>query len=502
MSQTSQNRPKAQMKFLIVGAGMSGILMGIRLKQAGYTDFTIVEKASSIGGTWRDNSYPGLHCDVPSHHYRYSFEPYADWSETFSGGPEIRAYLERTTVKYGIMPHIKFDCAAVSAEWDGSRWHVVLGTGERVEADVLIAATGVLHVPVLPNIAGLESFEGASFHTTRWDHSLPIGDKRVGMIGTGSTSVQITCALAGNVGQLKIFQRTAQWVAKVENPTITEEQKLLYRQSPELMDEQYQAILDQTILQTDGAIMANDPVARAELEKNVGDNLATVRDPVLREKLTPDYRVGCKRLIMSPSFYEAVQDPTVDVVTDAIDHIEPKGVVTADGKLHELDVLVLATGFDPSAYIRPMKLTGADGHSLDEVWAKRPIAYRSMAVPHMPNFFLIEGPFSPVGNLSLFLISEWQVEYIMKCIDLIQDRGIAISPRADITEALIDRYREGAKQTIWATGGCHSWYQDEEGVPIIYPFPADEFRREVKEQPDLGDFEVAPLAGMVEPANA
>jgi cation diffusion facilitator CzcD-associated flavoprotein CzcO len=355
------------MKVVIIGAGMAGILMGIRLQAAGYTDFTIVEKAGKVGGTWRDNHYPGLHCDVPSHHYCYSFEPWAGWSETFSSGPEIREYLERVAVKYEIMPRIKFNAGAEDARWDGAAWHVRLATGEVLEADILVSATGGLRIPMYPNIKGLESFAGATFHTTQWDHGIDYADKKVGMIGTGSTAVQVTCALSGKVKKLSLFQRTAQWVMLLPNPAYSWWDRLKFRLFPERMTQLYKDIEVATSRQTGGAIMGLDPEARAELIANVKANLEEVRDPVLRAKLTPNFEVGCKRLVMSPSFFDAVQDPTVDLVTDGIDHIAPKGIVTTDGKLHELDVLVLATGFDPSAYIHPRRAVGraADRLSFD-----------------------------------------------------------------------------------------------------------------------------------------
>jgi cation diffusion facilitator CzcD-associated flavoprotein CzcO len=493
MSETTVNKPKSAMRFLIVGAGMAGVLMGIRLKQAGYTDFTIVEKADRVGGTWRDNHYPGLHCDVPSHHYCYSFEPYPEWSEIFSSGTEIWQYLDFAARKYGIMPYIRFNTSADHASWDGARWHVQLSSGETVTADVVVTATGGLRIPEIPHFKGLESFEGALFHTTQWDHGIDLSDKRVGVIGTGSTAVQITCALAGKVRKYELFQRTAQWVMLLPNASYSEQEKADFRANPDKMRQLYDEFEEATYVQTGGAIMGFDAEARAALIQNVTDNLSSVKDPVLRAKLTPNFEVGCKRLVMSPTFYDAVQDPTVEVVTDAIDHIEAKGIVTADGKLHELDVLALATGFDPTAYIRPMTVTGQNGHTLDEIWAVRPIAYKSMALPHMPNFFMIEGPFTPFGNLSLIRVAEWQVDFIMKCIDMIREQGIAMAPRADATAELMAQYREAAKTTIWATGGCHSWYQDEEGVPIIYPYAAEKFRDEVKAPIILDDFAIEPL---------
>lgn len=493
MSTISLQEMPSGLGIVIIGAGMSGILMGIRLKQAGYDRFTILEKASDVGGTWRANSYPGLHCDVPSHHYRYTFEANPEWTQTYASGPEIQGYLRATAEKYGIIPHIRFDTAGTEARWTGASWEVDLSTGETLGADVLISATGVLRIPAYPDIPGRESFAGPSFHTSEWDHGVNLADKKLGVIGTGSTAVQMVCALSGQIGKLKLFQRTPQWVARMPNDLIPEASRQEYRANPAVMDTLYDEIEALTYRQTGGAIMGRDPVARAELEQNVLDNLNSVRDPVLREKLRPDYQVGCKRLIISPSFYEALQDESVELVTDRIDHIEAGGIVTTDGVLHELDVLVYGTGFDPNAYIRPMELIGEEGRRLEDVWAERPTAYRSLTVPHMPNFFMIEGPFSPIGNLSLILVSEWQAEYIMKCLHLISRERIAIAPKADVTAQIMSEYREAAKSTIWGAGGCVSWYQDKDGVPIIYPFAPDEFRDEIQRDPDLGDYDVRPL---------
>ena len=493
MAEQRESIPLSALTVLIVGAGMSGILMAIQLKKAGYANIVVVEKADRVGGTWRDNSYPGLHCDVPSHHYRYTFESNPSWSKVFSPGPEIWDYFDATARKYGVLPLIRFNTTAKAAEWDGARWQVQLSSGETVAADVLVSATGTLHVPAYPDIDGLASFAGPAFHTSKWDHGIDLSNKRIGLIGAGSTAVQITCGLSGQVRKLLLFQRTAQWVAKIPNGPISLWKKTLYRLLPYLMDREYRTIETRTARQTGGAIMGHDPAARVELEQNVKENLDTVRDLELRRKLTPDHQVGCKRLIMSPNFYEAVQDPSVEVITVGIDRIEPRGIVTTDGVLHEIDVLALATGFDPTAYVRPMKLTGADGVTLEQVWAERPIAYKSMTVPHMPNFFMIEGPFSPLGNLSIILVSEWQVSYIVKCIETIRGRGVALSPREDVTRAMIAQYREDARTTIWATGGCRSWYQDKEGVPIIYPYTPEKFRDDMREDPELSDYDVTLL---------
>ena len=479
------------LKFVVIGAGMAGILMGYRLKQAGFNDFTIYEKGESVGGTWRENRYPGLHCDVPSHHYCYSFAPNPDWSKEYSPGPEIWAYFDRTARNLGVMDHIRFNAQVAEARWTDGRWNITLANGQTDKADVLISATGVLHKLVYPDIEGLKSFAGTSFHTARWDHSVDLTDKRIGIIGTGSTAVQIVAELSDKVRKLTLFQRTAQWVAKVENPAMGWFQRLLLRLQPSRMRKLYDAAMATTEGVVAG-IMGGDPAAHEGLLKNVQDNLASVRDPELRRKLTPNYAPGCKRLIMSPNFYEAIQRPACEVVTERIARIEPRGIVTADGKLHELDVLVIATGFDPTAYVRPVRLIGENGIDLETVWKTRPIAYRAVAVPHMPNFFMIGGPFSPFGNISNILMAETQTAFIMRCVEHIASEGVTMRPRLDVTEKLISGYREAAKTTVWAEGGCQSYYLDPEGIPIIYPFAPRQYLTEMAVAENLADFVTSP----------
>ena len=478
----------------VIGAGMSGVLMAIRLRQAGIDDITVYEKGDRVGGTWRENSYPGLRCDVPSHHYCYSFDPNPEWTNYCSSGAEIRQYFEDSATRFGVMDRIRFNTAVIEGRWGDGQWHIKLSDGSEDKADVLISAAGILHIPAYPAIAGISTFEGAMFHTARWDHSVALEDKRVGIIGTGSTAAQVIAELAGKTRHFSIFQRTPQWVIQVPNPRFSVKQKKRFRAYPFLLRWHYEKLRMQLAALMNGAIMGKDPMARQALEAGLEANLATVHDPELREKLRPDYLAGCKRLVMSPNFYEAVQRPNTDVVTAKIDRIEPDGLRTADGRLHPLDVIILATGFDPNAFLRPVKLYGRNGRSLDDVWAERPVAYHSMAVPDMPNFFMLEGPFSPIGNLSVVLISEWQADYVMRCVELARRERVALSPTPEATDVLMKRYRAAAKDTIWATGGCQSWYQDEEGVPIIYPFSPDDFRAETNGEPNRADFVIDDLA--------
>ncbi len=488
MGQAAAAKPRV----VIIGAGMSGILTGYRLLGMGIDDFTIYEKGNCAGGTWRENTYPGLHCDVPSHFYCYSFAPSPDWTKKFSPGHEIREYFERQAHELGVAPHIRLNSEITDAKWDGARWNIALKDGTKDVADIVISATGFLHQIAMPDIAGLDSFKGVKFHTARWDHSVSLEDKRIGIIGTGSTAVQIVSALAGKVKSLELYQRTPQWVLNVPQEEFSPEQRAAFRQDPALMRELYDEASELTV-NTARAIMGLDPALRAEMEQNCRDNLLRVKDPELRARLTPSYEVGCKRLVMSPDFYEAIQRENTSLVTEGIDYVEANGIVTKDGKLHELDLIVIATGFNATAYIRPVTMTGQDGVTLDEVWAEQPKSYQCVTVPHMPNFFMIGGPYSPVGNISLVLMAEWQVDYIMKCVKRVADEQVALSPTQAVTDAFISDLREEARGTTWARGGCTSWYLDAEGIPAIYPYPFEHFRDTTLGGPDFANFDVRPL---------
>ena len=428
-------------RFAIIGAGMSGILTAIKLKQRGIRDFTIYEKAGGLGGTWRDNTYPGLSCDVPSHVYAYSFELKADWSHRFSPGAEIQGYFEGVARKYELDSHIRFNSEIVRAEYRDGRWHLSIKGGATDVVDFVICATGVLHHPTYPDIPGLGDFEGACFHTARWDHSVPLEGKRVGIIGTGSTAIQIVPALTDTVSKLTLFQRTAQWILPLANPAYSEDEKAMYRTSPERLRQSYD-YWSARFVDTFARAVIGDQDELRKIEEACRTNLEeNVADPDLRRRLTPNYRAACKRLIMSDTFYPAMQKPNVALVTDGIDRIEAGGVRTNDGVLHELDVLVMATGFDGHAFLRPMEVVGESGRRLDDAWAQANEAYRSVAVPGFPNFFMLVGPNSPIGNFSVIMISEIQLDYILQLVDLVLDgKCRAVARRRRRRTASTSRY--------------------------------------------------------------
>jgi cation diffusion facilitator CzcD-associated flavoprotein CzcO len=474
------------LQICIVGAGMSGLLMGIRLKEDEIESFRIYEKAASLGGTWRENTYPGLTCDVPSFFYSYSFEPNPDWSHRFSPGPEILAYFERVAEKYDLPPHIAFNEKIESARYEDGRWQIETGSGEKVTADVFITACGALHQWRYPDIDGLEKFEGAMFHSAAWDHDVPLEGKRIGVVGNGSSGVQMMAPLSEVASQLTLFQRTAQWIMPVGNKAYTPDERRRTRRFPLLA--RIARMYYQRVFESFSAAVVQPGRFRKAIAARCRAYLASVEDPELRRKLTPDYEPMCKRLIMSRDFYPTLAKEHVELVTEGIDHVEARGVVTKDGTLHELDVLVLATGFDAHAWGID-NVVGEDGLSLKEAWARGTRTYRSIAVPGFPNFFMLIGPNSPIGNLSLIDVAEVQTEYIMRCIRMLRrGRAKALAPRREATERFHASVLEAMKDTVWVTG-CNSWYLDADGVPNTWPWTAKRFHKDMR-RPDLSDFEL------------
>jgi cation diffusion facilitator CzcD-associated flavoprotein CzcO len=469
---------------------MAGLLAAIKLKEAGVADVTVYEKAATLGGTWRENTYPGIACDVPSHLYSYSFAPNPEWSHYFSPGAEIASYLERVAREHAIVNAIRFGEEVTRATFADGRWRLETERGRRDVADVVIAATGVLHHPKYPDIPGLDAFAGACFHSARWDHGAALDGRRVGIVGTGSTAVQIVSALADRVAKLSLFQRTAQWIMPQENLRYPEEEKAELRADParirHLRAEISRVFADHF---ANAVVDATSP-QMALLEEMCRANLETsVADEGLRARLRPDYHAACKRLVISPDFYQAIQRPNAELVTDGIERVEPRGVRTRDGRLHELDVLVLATGFRVDRFMRPMEIVGRDGVRLDRVWAERPTAYLAVSIPAFPNLFMLNGPNGPVGNFSLIEVAELQFAYVAQLIALLRSgRAREVSATAAATERFEAHRVEAARKTVWMTG-CRSWYLDDRGIPAAWPWTFDRFREEMA-APQLDAYEL------------
>ena len=451
---------------------MSGLCVAIALLRSGITDVTVYEKAGEVGGTWRENTYPGLYCDIPSRVYQYTFATNPNWTRMFSPGGEIQAYFRGVADRFGLRDRIRFNTEIVSARFEGGRW--VLRTdagdeaGEVFEVDFLISATGVLHHPRQPSIAGLDDFGGDVFHSARWDHDVELPGRRIAIVGNGSTGVQLVAGLAGVAGKLMLFQRTAQWVLLLPNPRYTKFARMARRRIPWLDRLAYRAY-------SYGFNTFAVGLTKPGLRRKVGAalcraSLRKVRDPELRRALTPDYTPMCKRLVMSSGFYRAIQRDDVELVTAGIDHVERRGIVTDDGVLHEVDIIVLATGFDTHAFFRPMRLTGRDGIAADDVWRDGPHAHQTVSLPGFPNFFMMLGPHSPVGNLALTTVAESLADHIVGWIERWR-RGEfdTMEPTPSATETYNAQLRAAMPNTVWTTG-CNSWYLGKDGLPEVWPF--------------------------------
>ena len=477
------------LRFIVIGAGVSGVLAAIKLKEAGFSNITVFEKDHRLGGTWRDNRYPGVACDIPSHLYCYSFAPNAEWSRRYAPGAEILSYLEEVARRFDVLRHIRFGVEIARCEFIEGQWHVTTTTDETAVADVIIAATGVTHHPHLPQLSGMEAFSGPCVHSAQWPADLDIAGRRVGIVGTGSSAVQLVSACVKRASKVVVFQRTPQWIMPQENPAYSEEEKASFRSRPETMSLMRAGMQRKFVENFSDAVTDIDSPRLREIENACRDYLEKeVRDPQLREQLRPDYRAACKRLVVSPDFYQAIQQPNAELVVSRIERIEPEGVRTRDGRLHELDVLVLATGFKTDRFIRPTRVIGLGGCDLDGVWSSRPSAYLCVAVPGFPNFFLLNGPNGPVGNFPLIEVAEIQMRYLMQLIDRLRtDDAVAVSPTPASTQAFEAARIEQAKRTVWMSG-CRSWYLDASGVPAAWPWSIGTFR-ELMQAPKLEDFE-------------
>jgi cation diffusion facilitator CzcD-associated flavoprotein CzcO len=474
---------------VVIGGGMAGILAAVELKRMGLDNFAIFEKSHNVGGTWRDNNYPGLICDVPAHHYTYSFARNPAWSHTYANGHEIQNYFENIFNLYNLKEKIFFNSEVSELIFKEGGWIINVNNSLTIESKLVISATGVLHHPNIPMLTGAKDFRGKQFHSSQWDHNFKIEGCNVGVIGNGSSGVQIVSAITKQTQQVYHFQRTAQWMMPLENPPFSEKQKLSFRDPKALaqvMDfEGYAAAVDRY----SHALIDMNSEAANEMAMYCQMNLDRVLDPELKTLLTPDHKPLCKRLIWSSEYYDAIQKPNAHLITDSISHINETGIVT-DAETIDLDVIVYATGFDTSMFMRPINILGLNGITLEDYWEEYPKAYYSIAMPGFPNLFMLNGPNGPVGNFSLIDIAEQQMQYITQLIKLLlQGQAKYIHPKIDATNKYEIARETAAKKTVWYLGGCNSWYLNSAGIPASWPWTYSRFE-EAMQKPALEDFEV------------
>ncbi|WP_049564925.1 flavin-containing monooxygenase [Nonomuraea sp. SBT364] len=461
-------------KVAIIGAGFGGLCMAIRLEMAGIGSYTVFEKADGLGGTWRDNSYPGAGCDIPSHLYSYSFEKYASWTRRYPEQPEILAYLEHCADKYGVRGKIKFNAEVTDAAFDGTRWQVTTGGGEPEAFDVVVMSVGQLNRPRLPAIPGMDDFEGAAFHSARWDHGHDVTGRRVAVIGSGSSAAQLIPRVAERAERLTVFQRTPNWVIPKPDAEFGAGARLAFRYVPGLQ----RAYREWIYRYAEGTLypaLAGGWSRDLLRKRALGHLRDQVPDPELRAKLTPGYPPGCKRVIIDSAFYPALSRDNVEVVTEPISRITPKGVETARAP-YEADTIVYATGFRATEFLSPIRVTGRAGRDLAEQWAGGPEAYLGISVPHFPNLFLLYGPNTNLGHNSIVFMLECQVGHVMACLPHLSG-GRRLEVRPEAMAAWRTQLDAAMARMVWGDG-CQSWYKTAEGrVTNNWPGPTPLYRR-------------------------
>ncbi|MDT3398093.1 NAD(P)/FAD-dependent oxidoreductase [Streptomyces sp. B1866] len=483
---------REHVRVAVIGTGFGGLGAAVRLRREGITDFVLLERADSVGGTWRDNTYPGCACDVPSHLYSFSFAPNPAWPRNFSGQKHIRAYLEHVTDTFGLRPHIRFNAEVRDLRWDADALHWEIDTARGpLTADVVVSATGPLSDPKIPDIPGVDSFPGKVFHSARWDHDYDLRGKRVAMIGTGASAIQIVPAIQRDVKHLTLFQRTPPWVLPRADRRISGLEKWLHTRVPATRALRRQLLWGIRELQVSAFTRYPDQLGLIE-NLALGHMRRVVRDPALRAKLTPDYRIGCKRILLSNTYYPALAQPNVDLVAAGLKEVRGSTLVASDGTETEVDAVIFGTGFHVTDSPMARYVTGAGGISLAAEWKDGMEGLRGTTVAGFPNFVQIIGPNTGLGNSSMILIIEAQLNYLIDYLRQLDGLGgkVALDPRPAAQRAWNEKIQRRMERTVWNTGGCQSWYLDANGRnTTVWPGTTSAFQAATR-RVDLAEYEV------------
>jgi cation diffusion facilitator CzcD-associated flavoprotein CzcO len=466
----------------VVGGGFGGVGAAVMLERAGYRNVTVFEKAERVGGVWHHNTYPGAACDIPSHLYEFSFEPNPRWSRRYAPQAEIQAYVEGVARRYGVTERIRTNTRVDGARWDESRhkWMIETSAGPH-EADVLVTACGQLSVPTVPPLPGLDSFAGPSFHTARWRHDVDLTGRRVAVIGSGCSAIQVVPAIQPTVGHVDVYQRSPGWTFPKMDFDYSERAKSLFERFPILQRADRASVFYFQELGAAGMtkyrwlMPAFRWIAKRQIDK-------AISDPELRRKVTPTDEIGCKRIMLTDEWYPTLTKPNVGVITDRVEAITPAGIRSADGVERAYDAIVLATGFATHGFVAPMEIAGVGGRSLTEAWAGVPRAYLGLSVPDFPNMFLIYGPNTNGGTGSVISTIEAGTNHVIAALDELER---ADAQRIEVTREAADRFdrelREALAGTVWHTG-CTNWYVDANGNdPNQWPWLWTTYRRRTQQ---------------------
>ncbi len=489
-----------QVDTLIVGAGFSGLCMAIHLRRDKMDSFLIVEKGTDIGGTWHENRYPGCACDIPSHLYCFSFDKNSQWSRMYAGQKEIKAYLKSCVERFQLSPNIRLNTALREAVWNQAtgRWQVTLSDGGTVDARVLVSGVGALHVPAYPELSGADQFAGTAFHSAEWNEDIDLEGKTIAVIGTGASAIQFVPRIATLAKKLYVFQRTPAWIVPKPDPLIADSWQNRFRQIPGAMrlfrtflfiqhEIRVLGFLGNKKLQTAGEQMAREHLS------------AQVSNETLRAKLTPKYAFGCKRVLGSSDFYPAMMRPNVELVTNAIQEVKEHSIIDAEGIERPVDVIIYGTGFRVTDFFRGLRIVGRDGLEIHEAWRKEVGTYLGITVSGFPNFYMLLGPNTGLGHNSVVLMIEAGTRYIMNCLRLMKRRNlVTLEVKPDVQKRFLEQLRQRLKGTVWQTGGCRSWYQDQATGenPVLWPGSVISYIRRTRHA-SLNDYTLtAPASAM------